>query len=362
MELSFPTFCKRVSGIQINIANMPHLHCTSCDKYYLPDRSIAMIVELHRQAVANISDVVNVNRNKKAVDYHFSDVPFLVDADDYYYIPGLYRQFDPGFLTPLYFNQRVLSKFDTMPGYSVRFASQSYGTIDMAENYISFGINRHGKVILWLGDVAKLPESEQFYLRSENVPSDHAIGSEFYDGQIECKFTDPPAEAIAITARSDLAKAFNADFGVKLYHLDDELVDTIANLTPPVVDTEKERKHIFDSLNRIFVESINNAKLEKLLKCLGVTARGDGSLKRLQAIMETKQPDGSMAAALSPFFVIYDLRVAYSHLTSTRRRGELLSSSSGRLRVAEDIALPDLYAVLIRDIIAGTQALRSVLK
>lgn len=361
MELSFPAFSERVSGVQINISNMPHLHCPECDNLYFPDRSILMIVEIHRQAIENSSHLVNINRNKKAVDYKFTDVPFLIDADDYYYLPGLYRSFDIGFLTPLFFNKRVLSKFDTLPDYKVRFASQSYGTIDMEESYISFGINRRGKVILWLGDVAKLPDSEQYYLRSENVPSDHAIGSEFYDGQIECKFTDPPAEKIAISARSELAKAFESEFAIDLYHLDEELVDTIANLTPPVVDTEKERKHIFDSLNRIFVESINNAQLEKLLKRLGATATSSGSLKRLQAILETKDSSGTVATAFMPFFVIYDLRVAYSHLTSARKRKKLLSTAMARLGVSEDILLPDLYAALLQNVIGGAEKLRSVI-
>lgn len=37
---------------------------------------------------------------------------------------------------------------------------------------------------MWLGDIARLPDAEQYYLRSENIDSDHSIGSEFYDGQI----------------------------------------------------------------------------------------------------------------------------------------------------------------------------------
>lgn len=358
MDLTFPAFSELISGVQINISNFPHLRCPICKVDYLTDRSRLMIVELHRQATERKSPVVNVNRNKKEVDYKFSDVPFLVDADDYYYFPGLYRPFDIGFLTPLFFNSRVLSKFDTLPNYRVRFASQSYGTIEMEEDYISFGINRQGRVIMWLGDVAGLPESEQFYLRSENVESDHSIASEFYDGQIECKFTDPPAEAIAIKTRSEFAKAFEAEFGVELYHLDEELIGVIASLTPPVVDTEKERKHIFDSLNRIFVESINNAKLEKLLKRLGATATSNGSLKRLQAVIETKDSSGKVADLLKPFFVTYDLRLAYSHLTSASRREELLSTSMTRLGVAADIELPDLYGALLRQLIEATEALR----
>ena len=303
-----------------------------------------------------------MQRRKRQADYRFSAVPFLIDADDYYDIPGLYREFDPGYLTPLYFNKSVLSKFDNSPDYSVQFVSQTYGTIDMEVDYIPFGINRHGRVLMWLGDVAKLPLSEQYYLRSENVDSDHSLGSEFYDLQISCKFTDPPIEAVAIAARGALAKAFEAAFSESLFHLDDELVDTIAALAAPLVDTEKERKHAFDSLNHIFVEAINNTGLERLVKAHGLKPASTGSLKRLQATIETKDFSGAVAEALAPFFVIYDLRMAYAHLTSAKRREELLDSSADRLGLAKGTALAETYRTILTQLISSMNALTSLIR
>ena len=362
MDLTFAAFAEDVSGVHVEILGLPMLECPACDKHYLPDDSIFAVVELHRQALAKGSNVVRSARNKRRPDYKFTDVPFIFDSDDYYYIPGLQRPFDPGFLTPLFFDKTVLSKFDTLPNYEVRFASQSYGTIEMAEDQIPFGINRHGRVIMWLGDVAKLPESEQFYLRSGNVASDHSIGSEFYDGQISCIFTEPPMEAVAIKARSALAAAFDAAFSTKLFHLDDELVGTIASLAPPVVDTEKERKHTFDSLNRIFVESLNNGGLEKLLKRLAVKSSSNGSLKRLQAILESKDASDAVATALSPFFVVYDLRIAYSHLTSARKRKELLDTSAERLGVPPKASLDTLYRAVLAQLIESMNLLKRLLE
>jgi hypothetical protein len=34
----------------------------------------------------------------------------------------------------------------------VSFASDTYGTIYTKDRYISFGLNEHGKLIMWLGD------------------------------------------------------------------------------------------------------------------------------------------------------------------------------------------------------------------
>jgi hypothetical protein len=360
MDLAFADFSEDVSGVEITIRGLPHLHCHRCDKYYLTDDSRFAIIRLHEEAIKKGSNKVSVTKQKRPVDFKFTDVPFLVDADDYRYIPGLYRQFDVGFLCPLYFNKEVLLKFDNSPKYEVRFASQSYGTVDMEEGYIPFGINRHGKVIIWLGDIAKLSESEQFYLRSENIESDHSIGSEFYDGQIECIFTEPPKEASIITGRTELDQAFEAHFKAKLYHLDKELIDTIAALTPPVVDTEKERKHIFDSLTRIFIESMDNAKLDRLLKGIGASSAGSGSLKRFQAALETIDSSGVVATALMPLYVLYDLRVAYSHLTSGSRRGELLSSAAERLGIRDGAGLSEIYGALMDAMIEGLKSLHSI--
>jgi hypothetical protein len=347
MDLIFPNFSEIVSEIEINITGLPHLQCPECNQFYLTDGARFAIMELHRQAIEKNSARIDVTRKKRDADYTFSKIPFLVDADDYYYIPGLRRPFDEGFLTPLFFNRAVLIKFDNSPDYKVQFASQSYGTIYTDERSFSFGVNRHGKIIMWLGDVATLPESEQYYLRSENVTSDHSIGSEFYDGQIECKFTDLTKEAEAIKIRSTFDKAFENRFGANLYHLSDELIETITNLSPPLVDTEKERRHVFDSLNRTFVESMDNGALDKLIKENGVIATGTGSLKRIQALLEKSGNPTTISAALMPFYVLYDLRIAYSHLTSAARRDELVSSSEQRLKLRQDATLTEIYDSLL---------------
>lgn len=361
MDLHFDDFSELVSGIQIDISGLPFLHCDKCASNALPDDSRFAIIHLHKQAVEKFSDKVAVKRSKKVDDFGFSKVPFLMDADDYFYIPGLYRAHDVGFLTPLFFNKAVLTKYDNSPNYSVRFASPTYGEIDAESFVIPFGINKFGKVIMWLGDVAKLPEAEQYYLRSENVASDHSLGSEFYDAQIECKFTDPPKERLVIGQRSNFLDAFEKKFGVRISHLDVELVDTITALAPPLFDTEKERRHTFDSLNRIFIESLDNAGLEKLVKSLGTTSAGSGSLKRLQAVLETLDAIGAVSTLLSPLYVLYDLRVAYSHALSARKKADLIDSSATRLALAPDFDLPTVYDELLKRIAASLSGLTALL-
>ena len=351
MDMKFSHFSECVSGINMSIKGLPTLHCEDCDQEYLPDDSRFAIIYLHEQATKAGSDQVNIVRNKKEVTYKFSNVPFLIDADDYFYIPGLYRKHDVGFLSPLFFNKAVLIKYDNSPDYRVTFASPTYGEIEAATYAIPFGINRFGKVIMWLGDVARLPETEQYYLRSENVASDHSLGSDFYDGQIECKLTELTKEKLVLEARSKFISNFDKKFNVQLAHLDSELIDIIASLRPPVVDTEKERGYVFDGLNRIFIEALDNSVLNQVMISLGATSSGSGSLKRLQALLETFDASGKVNEMLLPFYVLYDLRVAYSHLTSNKRKSQLIASSASRLGVKADFDLPTAYD-LILDLVA----------
>ncbi|WP_206608861.1 hypothetical protein [Notoacmeibacter marinus] len=288
---------------------------------------------------------MTVNRKKDVTDFGFTKIRFLYDPDEYFYFPGLYRSFDEGFLQPVYFKRQVLFKYDNTPGNRVKFASTTYGTIDAEDNYISFGINRHGNVVMWLGDIAKLPESEQYYLRSENIPSDHALGSEFYDGQIELVFTPKTKEDKLFSLRSIFLDKCLTRFGVSFGHLEAEAFDLALSFNPPLVDTLKERRHVADTLNKIYLESLDSSALGKVVTSLGAKSPGTGSLKQLQTILQTIAPNDDIGTLMSPLYVLYDLRVVYSHLTRGAIPSQLLAVTK-RLDLAPDASLADIYAKL----------------
>src|SRR6185437_1016278 len=151
---------------------------------------------------------------------------------------------------------------------------------------------------MWLGDIAKLPESEQYYLRSENVDSDHSIGSEFYDGQIECIFTDPSRENRLFALRSEFADSCFKKFAVKIGHLDAEVFNLAEAFNAPVVDTDKERRHVADTLNKTYVESFDNAALGDVITRAGGDSKNLGSLKRLQMALQTIADDADIPKLL----------------------------------------------------------------
>jgi hypothetical protein len=348
MDLSFTDFDEEVSGVHMSVSGLPVLRCPACNVPNLPDRSRVALINLHQQAIEKKSKFVTVKRRKTSKNYGFTNVPFQYDSDDYTYIPGLWREFDEGFLTPVFFKKEVLIKYDIHPDYRVTFASRTYGGIRQGDDFeISFGINRNGRLVMWLGDIARLPENEQFYLRSENVPSDHSSGSEFYDGQIECKFTDRAPEDQLFEQRSRFLEACFARFRKKIAHLESEVLGLAISVRRPVVDTPDQCHSVADALNKIYIESFNNKALEELLKTHGHDAPSSGSLKRLQKLVEVISPGEDVAKAMSPFYVLYDLRVACSHLSSHEMQAEKLRCVKERLRLPEEADLFGIYDALI---------------
>lgn len=348
LDLNFTNFSEVVTGVDITIDGLPVLNCKHCNKDYLPEDSRFAIIHLHEQAFKKNTNMVKVTRNKTNQNFGFTSIPFIYDSDDYKYIPGLKRPWNEGFLTPVFFNREVLLKYDASPVYRLSFASTTYGEIRSGDDFaMSFGLNKNGKIVMWLGDIARLPESEQYYLRSENIESDHSIGSEFYDGQIECVFTDLSKEDDLFRCRSLFLESCFEKFAIKTAHLDKEVYDLSVSFNCPIIDTVKERRHVADTLNKIHLESFDNNALGLVITSLGGDPKNLGSIKRLQKILELSNSDADISSLMLPFYVLYDLRVAYSHLGSNEGCEKKLDFINQRLGISKESCLLEIYEVIV---------------
>ena len=363
LDLIFARFHDIVSGVEIDMDGLPTLECPRCGFRTMPDRTRFSIMHAHEIAIAKRLPIFKSRRNKIQEVFEYTDVPFQYDPDDYYYYPGLVRPWNTGFLTPVFFNRNVLTKYDVDPRYLIRYASPTYGDIRYMDEFsFPFGINRHGHLIMWLGDIAKLPKSEQYYLMSENRPSDHSLGSEFYDGQIECKFTDPPRENVLFAARSDFLAAAFKRWGSKLAHLDAEVLELAGTLRRPVHDTPAQRHTVSDVLNKVHLESLDNAKLGQILADRDIAYKGTGSLKRLQALLGSVDDTDQVHGLMSPFYTLYDFRVAYSHLGSIEGATATMKKVTDRLELAEDADLLSLYDQLLEKLTESYFALKELVE
>lgn len=315
----------------------PVLKCPNCKSEYLP-----FFVKMMIETVSKDSDgLVKDYDFLKMRDYFFqkdnyitTEVNFIYDKNDYYFIPGLWREWNTGFLTPIFFNIEVLLKYTNHPRYSVELGADTYGNIyEGNEAIISFGINRNGKVIMWLGDISRLDISEQHYLRSENIESDHDIASEFYEGQIEVKWAEPSVKNQIFKKRLELHEMTNKLFSVSITQLEPEAFKAASRIAKPIVNTEKAFADIIIPMNMVFVEAINSKEIKKDLKTNFNNIKLDslGSLKLFQIWIEKRFGYLNANDIALPFFVLYDLRVAMAHLQSDETKERLLSSSCERL-------------------------------
>src|SRR5258708_31780647 len=186
LDLAFADFHECVSGADISIRGPAVLRCDKCPKDYLPDGSRFAIIEHHRMATEKGKTTVRVVRHKLAKDFGFTDIPFLYEADDYFYIPGLERPFNIGFLTPVFFNRKALLKYDADPVYQVKFASTTYGTIDTETSSISFGINKNDKLVMRLRGIDHLPDTVHYFLLWPTAPSKHYFRRTLSQGELAC--------------------------------------------------------------------------------------------------------------------------------------------------------------------------------
>jgi hypothetical protein len=348
LDLVFTEFSETVSGIIVQISNFPVLRCISCNEDHLPDDSRFAIIQLFERAHKIGKSNITIIRQKIPIQYNQTRINFNYDADDYRYIPGLMRTINDGYLTPVFFNKQVLVKFEYSPDYRLTFGSQTYGNIRRNDDFcIPFGINRNGKVIMWLGDVGLLPETEQYYLRSENIDSDHSIGCEFYDGQIECIFTKLSNESKLFRARSDFLELCYKVFHEKIAHLDSEVLEIANTIKRPIIDTLEIQKSIADTLNKVYVESFDNLILERLLTTRGIDSAKLGTLKRLELLLKNIDKNENISGILSPFFVLYDLRVALSHLSSMESREIKMSTIRKRLILEGDVIFLEIYDAIV---------------
>ena len=66
---------------------------------------------------------------------------------------------------------------------------------------------------MWLGDLDELSKRDLQMLAAHNIDSDHDIGSEFYEGQIEVIFTKVSQEKRLIREQSQFAALLIEQFG-----------------------------------------------------------------------------------------------------------------------------------------------------
>ena len=165
------------------------------------------------------------------------------------------------FLRPIYFKKDVLQKYYDNPRiYRVFDGFLSH--LDLWS--VPYGQNECDLVIVWLGDLGKLPYEEQLHWRRYNIAPEGSIGRAFYNRQLMAEFAESDDPVHRIThLRERINKKFQETFGFALFRQlsEDEhyVLNTLHSLT---TNEQKEFDEQILYLAKGFIDSLDKKSLK----------------------------------------------------------------------------------------------------
>jgi hypothetical protein len=162
----------------------------------------------------------------------------------------------PHFLTPIYFNIKVLDKYKNDPrDYEITDSNISF----LSHWSIPFNINEENKVVVWLGDLGRIPYGEQKYWKAFNEKTKGGIEKKFFQRQIMSTWTDASRiESKVVPTLNKFNEFINNKYGdivfSKLSEADSQIYSTFmlpTNLSIP------EYQSYLMKLCKLIAESIN---------------------------------------------------------------------------------------------------------
>lgn len=192
--------------------------------------------------------VINTDENGEEIEFECN--PSSLD-NNFGANPG-----KPHFLTPTYFDIKVLDKYKADPrNYEIQ-DSEIYYLRDWS---IPFCINEEDKVVVWLGDLGRIPYKEQQYWKSFNESPKGKMEQKFFARQILNLWTDPSRLESQLIHSLQMVneytiKKYNAALFLELSEADTEIYRSFViptNLSIP------EYQQFLMKLCKLTAESIN---------------------------------------------------------------------------------------------------------
>ncbi len=336
LKLIYKKFDEIIKEIHISALDMPILVCHDCQEEYPIDGIICSIIDVCKKNNRTSFDF-KLQKSSNPRYEICKELKFRYDPNDCLFIPGLNGQLcKKGFFTPVFFDKKILHKYLCFNEYEIHVAGNTYGTIFFQdEQSLDYGINRNDKVFCWLGDLEDIPQNEKYYLRSENIPSDHDVGSEFYAGQIEAEFSDLSNENKLLKQRNKFGKSCKDHDCFQIFDYEKNDYEFLGKLLRPVNWNEQGVIYIINSLTKLCVESIYNKNLKTQINKLNVDidVKDKKGLKCLEIWVELRLKSLNDKNILNPFFVLSDFRNLLDHKISESEKEKRLESCYQRLEI-----------------------------
>lgn len=196
----------------------------------------------------------------------------------------------PHFLTPTYFDIKVLDKYKSdSKNYEIRDSDIFY----LRDWSIPFSINEENKVVVWLGDLGRIPYKEQQYWKAFNDTPKGKMEEKFFARQILNTWTDASRQENNTIHLLDVANNFIMnEYGEplfkKLSETDSEIYKSFVlptNLSMP------EYQQFLMKLCKLTAESINTKLFKRIMSEVydgskGSIAQLDDFLKFIEIDLE----------------------------------------------------------------------------
>ncbi len=208
----------------------------------------------------------------------------------------------PDFLTPVFFDRKVLKKYYDLPSkYSV--GARSVRCLD----YWVLPIDENEKrlVYVWLGDLGRIPYKEQQHWKQFNVQPEGGITEHIIKTDFLAEPADPAAPIFLFWKSYDQA---NEHFSKKhSFYLFKELSNSDSHcyksLHVPVSNEQKEFDEMILYLAKVLNDSLNKSGIDKLLG-----SKTDASINSLESYLKSHISEQDAIDIVKPFRIIQSLR------------------------------------------------------
>jgi len=252
----------------------------------------------------------------------------------------------PHFLTPVFFNRKVLKKYYDSPSkYSVGARSVSclnYWVLPTDEN-------EKGVIYVWLGDLGRIPFKEQQHWKQFNILPKGGITEHV----IKTDFLAEPADPIVPMflfwkAYNRANEHFSSSHGFPLFR---ELSNSDSycydSLHVPVSNEQMEFDEMVLFLAKVLNDSINKSELDKLLG-----NKENASINSLESFIKSRIDEQEALEIIKSFRMVQSLRSSGS--AHAKGKGYLKNISKADLEKLSNI---QRFKVILENIIDSLERL-----
>lgn len=350
-------FCERIDAGGMRVTgSIPVLACPTCKRTMVPSGMEDPIGKAVQEARENGQKECEFFPKERRFGL-CEGAGFVYCSADREIIAGLEEAGKAeGHYVPVFFDGDVLSWYRQNGEYAIETTRHHKRIRFPGGASLDYGVNRHGRVFCWLGDLDAIPREEQERMRAHNVESDHDVISGMYKEDRLGLDLEGTAEERLKGAIYELAEASRARAGFAIHRLEYEDRRIAERLERPR-EWHRDITQAIVDLERVCVETIDAGALRGSLRKPDDEVKGLKGLKILEAWIGVKLPMRE-APAMMPFFVLNDWR---NYLVHRDGDGSLLKAlKAGRVHLGmgeDDDDDSRMYGLLLEALTASCLAL-----